>query len=392
MAHPTLQPLDLSSPHTFTTPTKRIHDAPTLDFFLHSTAYRDILTWLFQLNRSMYPTIDASGKITPCSLTSPPPYPPTVLAVQKILSALEDLIEQAPLSTGPRRFGNVAFREWCRLAERDVPGLLRLHLSDAISQNFPPKPNDSASSSSSNDSQTPSPNDALLNELSSYLLSSLGSPQRLDYGTGHELSFLLFLGCLAKLSLFPAHSERALVMGLIHPYILLIRKLILKYTLEPAGSHGVWGLDDHSFLPYIFGSAQLGPPLNLTLPEPLQQPVFEGSSPTAPPPSSVTDKPLVKDWAGQNMYFSAIQFIYDVKRGAFWEHSPVLYDVSGIKAGWGKINKGMLRMFGAEVLGKLPVVQHVGFGSLFVWDRDVEGEGEGEGGWSSGGQRAREAP
>ena len=181
-------------------------------------------------------------------------------------------------------------------------------------------------------------------------------------------------------------------MGLIHPYILLIRKLILKYTLEPAGSHGVWGLDDHSFLPYIFGSAQLGPPLNLTLPEPLQQPVFEGSSPTAPPPSSVTDKPLVKDWAGQNMYFSAIQFIYDVKRGAFWEHSPVLYDVSGIKAGWGKINKGMLRMFGAEVLGKLPVVQHVGFGSLFVWDRDVEGEGEGEGGWSSGGQRAREAP
>ena len=39
------------------------------------------------------------------------------------------------------------------------------------------------------------------------------------------------------------------------------------------------------------------------------------------------------------MYFSAIGFIYDVKRGPFWEHSPMLYDISGIKDGWAKINK-----------------------------------------------------
>ena len=70
------------------------------------------------------------------------------------------------------------------------------------------------------------------------------------------------------------------------------------------------------------------------------------------------------------MYFSAIGFIYDVKRGPFWEHSPMLYDISGIKAGWGKINKGMLKMYNAEVLSKFPVVQHFPFGSLFSWDRD----------------------
>ena len=146
-----------------------------------------------------------------------------------------------------------------------------------------------------------------------------------------------------------------------------MRRLILTYTLEPAGSHGVWGLDDHSFLPYIFGSAQLTRPITDSEAMPL-----EGSVPGAPRPSEVVKAASVDLYRDSNMYFSAVGFINDVKKGPFWEHSPMLFDISGIKDGWGKINKGMIKMFNAEVLSKFPVVQHFPFGSLFSWDLDPD--------------------
>lgn len=129
-------------------------------------------------------------------------------------------------------------------------------------------------------------------------------------------------------------------------YMELVRSLIKTYTLEPAGSHGVWGLDDHSFIPYIFGSAQLAPAITSTdlTPE-------EGSFPDAPEPSDVVKANIVEKERRTNLYFSAIGFINDVKSGPFWEHSPMLYDISGIRAGWAKINKvSMSNQFPACVL------------------------------------------
>ena len=81
----------------------------------------------------------------------------------------------------------------------------------------------------------------------------------MDYGTGHETSFALFLLCLTLIRFFNPvpEEEREIVLRVFVRYMRLCWRLQDVYKLEPAGSHGVWGLDDYSFLGYIFGSGQL---------------------------------------------------------------------------------------------------------------------------------------
>ena len=323
---PSLTILDPAKGHDFRTPKKCINDGDDVTFFLASKAYTDIMTFIFQLNTSMIPRKirneeQGTESIKEWTLQDPEvPYPPVIQGLTKLLEALTAVIDEAPPSTGPRRFGNVNFRKWHDILQERAPDLLEQYL-----------PAEVLAYKSTSETSAKS-------ELIAYFTGSFGSSQRLDYGTGHELSFIAFLGCLWKLGAFPASQdgdqERGIVLGVIEPYLVLIRRLILIYTLEPAGSHGVWGLDDHSFVSYIFGSAQFSPPISTPA-----DVATEGSLANAPNPADVAKAAAVERERSKNMYFSAIGFIYDVKKGPFWEHSPILYDVSGVKAGWAKINK-----------------------------------------------------
>ena len=189
----------------------------------------------------------------------------------------------------------------------------------------------------------------------------------------------------------------------VHRYLEVVRKLQRVYGLEPAGSHGVWGLDDYQFMPFIWGSAQLIGAVPaavaqaqtharaLTIPRSVVAWAVGAqttpcSSPSRQPPRRRPRRSAttISTWPPSTLSFRchptpashARPFItlmptcalrrrhpWQMKRGPFHEHSPILYDITAV-ASWAKVNSGLHKMYVAEVLKKFPIVQHFLFGSL----------------------------
>lgn len=135
-----------------------------------------------------------------------------------------------------------------------------------------------------------------------------------------------------------------------------MRYLQSTYWLEPAGSHGVWGLDDYQFLPFLWGAGQLKGESYLVL-------IAHATGHKHLRPKAIHDPEILEEFSKDYMYLSCISFINSIKTASLRWHSPMLDDISAVKT-WDKVNSGMRKMFAAEVLGKLPVMQHALFGSL----------------------------
>ncbi|KAH9917275.1 Phosphotyrosyl phosphatase activator [Fomitopsis serialis] len=314
---PLLRAVDIGELVKLDVPTTKIRTDEDVVYWKRTRGYQDFGLFLRRLNES----------VVGHNYLTRNPWAMSERATTRMVALLDTLdgwIDEIPPLPTPQRFGNLAFRAWGKRLETEGEAVLAKLLPGTLQPAIP--------------------------YLSPYLLTSFGSFTRMDYGTGHEASFALLLLSLTLLRFFEpeARTERELVLYVFQRYLRLCWRLQDVYNLEPAGSHGVWGLDDYSFLSYIFGSGQLRDqteiPVNAILHPPL-------------PPA--------------NLYFMSIMRIHEVKHGPFHEHSSQLYSIAVGVLSWFKVNSGLFKMYEAEVLGKRVVVQHIPLGGLLDWDNTV---------------------
>jgi serine/threonine-protein phosphatase 2A activator len=296
---------------TFVEPVRRILTTEDLEKWKDSATHSEIVQFVEELAQSV---IGKTNDVE-CEISE------STQGLLDILDIVLKIIVEHPVSDkGSSRFGKLEFRDVYDEITDTSRAFMREHIKALVQDEDPTV------------------------ELAVYFNESWGNRTRIDYGSGHELNFLAFLLCLKKLDIIKPTDYTGVVLKVFNKYISVMRVLQREYWLEPAGSHGVWGLDDYHFLPFLFGAAQLVTHTHLR-------------------PKSIHDSDLVEMFYKRYMYFECIHFINSIKNASLRWHSPMLDDISGVKT-WGKVSEGMQKMYKAEVLAKLPIIQHFFFGSL----------------------------
>lgn len=316
---------------------KKINDHKDVTHFkTKSPAYRNIVTYVDLLCER----IQGSGNKV---------FNSRYLIVNEVLKKcscfleeLEKCCDETDLnlakSANTLRFGHVAFRDWfdkMKILSRSFVKELAAHQDDQLKE-----------------------------ELLYYLSESFGNKMRIDYGTGHELNFILFTIGLSnlvestegdnsnfvvtqeKLKTFVVNHGWDILSLFAHKYLKLCRKVQIKFRLEPAGSRGVYNMDDFQYLPFLFGAAQLCGAKHITV-------------------SDFYDRDQVDQYKDDYIFFEAVGFILNNKRGPFNEHSYTLWGFTNLGT-WENIFRRIRSKFTDDILGPFPIVQHFLFGNYIL--------------------------
>ena len=464
-------------------PKRFIYNQHDMEHFKNSTARKELSSFVCAMGRGLTST-NSNNTIINGGYNSNSPLQHLTPALASLHGSLtcisQTWMEQIPPDLKVKaRFGNPAFRTWhAQLVDRSygiVRSLMDCHvkyssggvdndsnnnnnmedeakqqiLKDCSDQGYRAATSEGTklwSKDDTTDDSSLSKQEEIITELRAYLHDGFGHPIRIDYGTGHESSFIVFLLSLCKIGCFswagngnsansnnkddnkdtnPNQSSEAISLGslsIFHAYLSVTRGLQRDYMLEPAGSHGVWGLDDYHCVPFYLGACQMvareqwqkqqsmkkkncdskdqtvlehNPndndkedettkrmPDNPYLPEATSTSATDPSSSSSTTstvdthndnsehwgPSVIHDKQIMENHRSTYLYLSCIHFIQQIKPGVpFFESSPMLNDISHL-GNWTKVSSGLLRLYEGEVLDKLPVVQHFVFGKIFNAD------------------------
>lgn len=135
-------------------------------------------------------------------------------ALSQTLSHVDQILESTPLDPRPARVTNYAFQAFLNTVKNEI----KIEMPEYL-----------------------------------YFTSSFGNFVRMDYGTGHEMNFLCFTYVLTSKETLKINE----VFHLLSDYFRIVRKAINKFNIEPAGSLGIWGVDDFQLLPFLLGSAEM---------------------------------------------------------------------------------------------------------------------------------------
>ena len=127
-------------------------------------------------------------------------------------------------------------------------------------------------------------------------------------------------------------------------YVSVVRFITSRYKMEPAGSHGVWGLDDYHHLPFLFGAAEL-----------------IGHESDACAPREMFDR--CESLAESSLFAYCLSHIKATKckYAPFHEVSPIMSDLLSRLENWTLVCYGLMQMYKTEVLAKKPIMQHFYF-------------------------------
>lgn len=163
-----------------------------------SLAYYDIIGFINAISQAI------QGKKLTIKL-DPSPIADNLVKIFDV--ELSKMLDNTPPLDQPQRFGNKAYRDWFGRMKENSMNLLKAALPERF-------------------------HSALI-EINEYFVESFGNPTRIDYGTGHELAFIMFLCALYKVNALTENENVHTGLKIFNSYLLFVRRLQLTYRMEP---------------------------------------------------------------------------------------------------------------------------------------------------------------